>query len=585
MVLERINSPEDLKQCSMGDLNTLAEEMRNFLIERASKHMGHVGPDLGFVEATIALHRVFDTPKDKIVFDVSHQTYPHKMLTGRKKAYMEEASYDEVGPYTDPKESPYDLFSIGHTSTSIDLALGLVKARDLLSGTEKVVAVIGDGSLSGGMALEGLSNAGEQESQLLIILNDNEMSIAENHGGMYKGLKRLRESNGQVEDNLFRAMGLEYLYEEQGNDVESLVKALEKAKSYEKPVVLHIHTAKGKGLKFAEEDKESWHWHLPFHLETGKTREEYNFPGEDIGELTAEFLLAKMKKDPAVLVITAGVPGGMGFYAKQRKEAGKQFVDVGIAEQTGVTLACGAAKNGAKPVFFTSATFLQRAYDQISHDAAINSLPITMVVNSASILGMRDKTHLGLYLLAMANSIPNLLIFAPAFKGEYFSLLDWALEQQEHPVLIFAPEGNVLDDEAPVKKSFFPVSYQEIQRGQKVAIFATGSLYEEGREGAKNFEKKTGIKPSLINPGILSHLDKAYLENLEKDHELVVVLEDGILSGGFAEKIASFYSLKPMKVLSLGLEKEFYDEYDLEALMKEYHMDRESMVERILEVL
>lgn len=585
MVLERINSPEDLKQCSMGDLNTLAEEMRNFLIERASKHMGHVGPDLGFVEATIALHRVFDTPKDKIVFDVSHQTYPHKMLTGRKKAYMEEASYDEVGPYTDPKESPYDLFSIGHTSTSIDLALGLVKARDLLSGTEKVVAVIGDGSLSGGMALEGLSNAGEQESQLLIILNDNEMSIAENHGGMYKGLKRLRESNGQVEDNLFRAMGLEYLYEEQGNDVESLVKALEKAKSYEKPVVLHIHTAKGKGLKFAEQDKESWHWHLPFHLETGKTREEYDFPGEDIGELTAEFLLAKMKKNPAVLAITAGVPGGMGFHAKQRKEAGKQFVDVGIAEQTGVTLACGAAKNGAKPVFFTSATFLQRAYDQISHDAAINSLPITMVVNSASILGMRDKTHLGLYLLAMANSIPNLLIFAPAFKGEYFSLLDWALEQQEHPVLIFAPEGNVLEDEAPVKKSFFPVSYQEIQRGQKVAIFATGSLYEEGREGAKNFEKKTGIKPSLINPGILSHLDKAYLENLEKDHELVVVLEDGILSGGFAEKIASFYSLKPMKVLSLGLEKEFYDEYDLEALMKEYHMDRESMVERILEVL
>ena len=585
MVLERINSPEDLKQCSMGDLNTLAEEMRNFLIERASKHMGHVGPDLGFVEATIALHRVFDTPKDKIVFDVSHQTYPHKMLTGRKKAYMEEASYDEVGPYTDPKESPYDLFSIGHTSTSIDLAIGLAKARDLLSGTEKVVAVIGDGSLSGGMALEGLSIAGEQESQLLIILNDNEMSIAENHGGMYKGLKRLRESNGQAEDNLFRAMGLEYLYEEQGNDVESLVKALEKAKSYEKPVVLHIHTAKGKGLKFAEEDKESWHWHLPFHLETGKTREEYNFPGEDIGELTAEFLLAKMKKDPAVLAITAGVPGGMGFHAKQRKEAGKQFVDVGIAEQTGVTLACGAAKNGAKPVFFTSATFLQRAYDQISHDAAINSLPITMVVNSASILGMRDKTHLGLYLLAMANSIPNLLIFAPAFKGEYFSLLDWALEQQEHPVLIFAPEGNVLEDEAPVKKSFFPVSYQEIQRGKKVAIFATGSLYEEGREGAKNFEKKTGIKPSLINPGILSHLDKAYLENLEKDHELVVVLEDGILSGGFAEKIASFYSLKPMKVLSLGLEKEFYDEYDLEALMKEYHMDRESMVERILEVL
>jgi len=424
MVLERINSPKDLKALSKEERKELAGEMREALIERASRHMGHVGPDLGFVEATIALHTVFDAPEDQIVFDVSHQTYPHKMLTGRREAYTDPAHYDDVAPYTDPAESPYDLFSIGHTSTSIDLAIGIAKARDLLGGKESVVAVIGDGSLSGGMALEGLSVAGEMETPLILILNDNNQSIAENHGGMYKSLKALRETKGEAKDNLFRAMGLEYLYEENGNDTEALIAALQKAKTYQCPVLLHIFTRKGMGLPYAEEHKETWHWHLPFYRETGETRKEWAEEEEDYSDFTVEFLLRKMKEDPSVLAITAGVPGGMGFTEEKRKEAGAQFVDVGIAEQSGVTLASGAAKRGAKPVFFTSASFLQRAYDQMSHDAGINSLPITIVVNSASIFGMRDKTHLGLYLASMASTIPNLYVFAPAFKEEYLAILD-----------------------------------------------------------------------------------------------------------------------------------------------------------------
>ena len=584
MVLERINSPKDLKALSKEERKELAGEMREALIERASRHMGHVGPDLGFVEATIALHTVFDAPEDQIVFDVSHQTYPHKMLTGRREAYTDPAHYDDVGPYTDPEESPYDLFSIGHTSTSIDLAIGIAKARDLLGGKESVVAVIGDGSLSGGMALEGLSVAGEMETPLILILNDNNQSIAENHGGMYKSRKALRETKGAAKDNLFRAMGLEYLYEERGNDTEALISALQKAKTYQRPVLLHIFTRKGMGLPYAEEHKETWHWHLPFYRETGETRKEWAEEEEDYSDFTVEFLLRKMKEDPSVLAITAGVPGGMGFTEEKRKEAGAQFVDVGIAEQSGVTLASGAAKRGAKPVFFTSASFLQRAYDQMSHDAGINSLPITIVVNSASIFGMRDKTHLGLYLASMASTIPNLYVFAPAFKEEYLAMLDWSLEQTERPVLILAP-SDVVEDELPVEKDFGKPVFRTVKTGKEVAIFAPGSIYGEGKAAVELLQEKYGITATLIEPTILSHLDEECLQNLKKEHKLVVVLEDGILDGGLGEKIASYYGMDEMKVLCLGLKKEFYDEYDVTELLKEHKMDRESIAEAVVKGL
>lgn len=583
MVLERINSPKDLKALSKEERKELAGEMREALIERASRHMGHVGPDLGFVEATIALHTVFDAPEDQIVFDVSHQTYPHKMLTGRGEAYTDPAHYDDVAPYTDPAESPYDLFSIGHTSTSIDLAIGIAKARDLLGGKESVVAVIGDGSLSGGMALEGLSVAGEMETPLILILNDNNQSIAENHGGMYKSLKALRETKGEAKDNLFRAMGLEYLYEENGNDTEALIAALQKAKTYQRPVLLHIFTRKGMGLPYAEEHKETWHWHLPFYRETGETRKEWAEEEEDYSDFTVEFLLRKMKEDPSILAITAGVPGGMGFTEEKRKEAGAQFVDVGIAEQSGVTLASGAAKRGAKPVFFTSASFLQRAYDQMSHDAGINSLPITIVVNSASIFGMRDKTHLGLYLASMASTIPNLYVFAPAFKEEYLAILDWSLEQTERPVLILAPSGDVLPSEVPVEKAFSKPHFHTVQEGLGAAILAPGSLYSVGKAAAKLLKEKYGKEVTLIEPGILSHPDEECLSALKKNHKLLVCLDDGILDGGLGEKIARYYGMDEMKVLCLGLPKDFYDEFSADVLLKEFGMDPESIAENVME--
>lgn len=583
MVLERINGPEDLKGLTKEERDTLAREMRENLIQRASLHMGHVGPDLGFVEATIALHTVFDAPKDHLIFDVSHQTYPHKMLTGRKEAYMDPEHYDDVGPYTDPKESPYDLYSIGHTSTSVDLAIGMAKARDILGGKEHVVGIIGDGSLSGGMALEGLNVAGEMESPLILVLNDNNQSIAENHGGMYKKLTELRETNGEAKDNIFRGMGLEYLYEGNGNDVESLVQIFEKAKSYKRPVLVHIFTRKGMGLPYAEEHKEGWHWHMPFYRETGKTREEWEF-GEDLSDRTADFLLRKMKKDPSILVITAGVPGGMGFTAEKRREAGERFIDTGIAEQSGVTLACGAAKRGAKALFFTSATFLQRAYDQISHDAGINSLPITIVVNSASLFGMSDKTHLGLYLSSMANSIPNLFVLAPAFKEEYFAMLDYSMEQRERPMLILAP-SDVVEDELPVEKDFGKPAFRTVKAGKDVAIFAPGSIYGEGKAAVELLQEKYGITATLIEPTILSHLDEECLQTLKKEHKLVVVLEDGILDGGLGEKIARYYGMDEMRVLCVGLNKEFYDEYDVTEILKEHKMDRESIAEAVVKGL
>ena len=542
MVLERINGPEDLKGLTKEERDILAREMRENLIQRASLHMGHVGPDLGFVEATIALHTVFDAPKDQLIFDVSHQTYPHKMLTGRKEAYMDPEHYDDVGPYTDPKESPYDLYSIGHTSTSVDLAIGMAKARDILGGKEHVVGIIGDGSLSGGMALEGLNVAGEMESPLILVLNDNNQSIAENHGGMYKKLAELRETNGEAKDNIFRGMGLEYLYEGNGNDVESLVQIFEKAKSYKRPVLVHIFTRKGMGLPYAEEHKEEWHWHMPFYRETGKTREEWEF-GEDLSDRTADFLLRKMKKDPS--------------------------------------LACGAAKRGAKALFFTSATFLQRAYDQISHDAGINSLPITIVVNSASLFGMSDKTHLGLYLSSMANSIPNLFVLAPAFQEEYFAMLDYSLEQRERPMLILAP-SDVVEDELSIEKDFGKPVFRTVKAGKEVAIFAPGSVYGEGKAAVELLQEKYGITATLIEPTILSHLDEECLQNLKKEHKLVVVLEDGILDGGLGEKIARYYGMDEMKVLCLGLKKEFYDEYDITELLKEHKMDRESIAEAVV---
>ncbi len=578
MYLEQINGPEDVKKLSGEQLTKLAAEMRQVLLKRASIHGGHFGPNFGMVEATIALHYVFESPKDKIVYDVSHQTYPHKMLTGRKDAYLYEEHYDDVTGYSSPQESEHDHFTVGHTSTSVSLACGLAKGRDLNGGGENVIAVIGDGSLSGGEALEGLDFAAELESNLIIVVNDNDMSIAENHGGLYSNLKLLRETKGEAECNLFRAMGLDYVYVDEGNNIDVLIKAFQSVKDSTKPVVVHIKTQKGKGYAPAEKDKESWHYNAPFNIETG---EPSGVPqGEDYSDITAKFLLEKMKKDPSVVAITSATPTVLGFTKDKREEAGKQFVDVGIAEETAVALASGIAANGGKPVWGVYSTFVQRSYDQIAQDLCINNNAATIVTFCGTVYGMNDVTHLGLY------DIPNLVYLAPATKEEYLAMLDWSLEQTDHPVAIRLPGGPVISDGRKVTKDFSDLNQYEItQKGSRIAVVGLGTFYSLGQSVAKELEEKTGTKATVINPYYITGIDQEMLEDLKKDHDIVITLEDGILDGGFGEKITRFYGDSEMKVLNYGLKKEFLDRYDAAEVLKDNRLTKEQITEDVMKLM
>lgn len=579
MYIEKINGPEDVKKLNIEEMTALAEEMRHALLKRASIHGGHFGPNFGMVEAIIALHYVFESPKDKMVFDVSHQTYPHKMLTGRKDAYLYEEHYDDVTGYSCPEESEHDHFTIGHTSTSVSLACGLAKARDLRGESGNVIAIIGDGSLSGGEALEGIDFAAELDSNMIIVVNDNDMSIAENHGGLYSNLKLLRETNGQAECNLFKAMGLDYVYVGHGNDLRELIGAFKLVKDSKKPVVVHINTLKGKGYKPAEEHKEEWHWHLPFDIETGES----HFPEvEDYSSVTCEYLIDKMKKDPAVVAITSGTPTILGFTEERRKEAGRQFVDVGIAEETAVALASGIAKGGGKPVYGVYSSFVQRTYDQISQDLCINGNPATIVVYTGSVFGMTDVTHLGLQDIPMLSNIPGLVYLAPTTKEEYLSMLDWSVEQKEMPVAIKLPGGDMISDGREVKKDWSQLNtYEVTEKGSKIALIGLGTFYSLALQTAKMLEKK-GIHATVINPYYITGLDEELLEKLKADHDTVVTLEDGILDGGFGEKIARFYGSSNVKVYNYGLKKEFLDRYDVNEVLKENHLTAEQIVNDVL---
>ncbi len=579
MYIEKINGPEDVKKLNIEEMTALAEEMRHALLKRASIHGGHFGPNFGMVEAIIALHYVFESPKDKMVFDVSHQTYPHKMLTGRKDAYLYEEHYDDVTGYSCPQESEHDHFTVGHTSTSVSLACGLAKARDLRGESANVIAIIGDGSLSGGEALEGMDFAAELDSNMIIVVNDNDMSIAENHGGLYSNLKLLRETNGQAECNLFKAMGLDYVYVDHGNDLRELIGAFKQVKDSKKPVVVHINTLKGKGYKPAEEHKEEWHWHLPFDIETGKS----HFPEvEDYSSVTCEYLIEKMKQDPTVVAITSGTPTILGFTQEKRKQAGRQFVDVGIAEETAVALASGIAKGGGKPVYGVYSSFIQRTYDQISQDLCIDRNPATIVVYTGSVFGMTDVTHLGLQDIPMLSNIPGLVYLAPTTKEEYLSMLDWSVEQKEMPVAIKLPGGDMISDGREVKKDWSQLNtYEVTEKGSKIALIGLGTFYFLALQTAEMLEKK-GIHATVINPYYITGLDKGLLEKLKADHDTVVTLEDGILNGGFGEKIARFYGSSDMKVYNYGLKKEFLDRYDVNEVLKENHLTAEQIVNDVL---
>lgn len=577
MYIENINNPSDVKKLDRNQLKELASEMRTALITKLSRHGGHFGPNLGFVEATIAMHYVFESPKDKIVYDVSHQSYPHKMLTGRADAFLYEEKYDDVSGYSNPDESEHDFFTIGHTSTSVSLACGLAKGRDLKGEDGNVIAVIGDGSLSGGEALEGLDLAGEFDGNFIIVVNDNDMSIAENHGGIYKNLKQLRDSDGKCECNLFRAMGLDYVFVKDGNDIDSLIAAFESVKDSKKPVAVHICTQKGKGYAIAEHNKEAWHYCAPFDIETGKPTVDFG-DGEDYSEITGEYLLEKMKEDKTVVAITSATPTVMGFTAEKRAQAGAQFTDVGIAEETAVALASGIAKNGGKPVYGVYSSFIQRTYDQLSQDLCINNSPATILVFAASVYGMNDVTHLGIYDIPMMSNIPNLVYLAPATKEEYMAMLEWSMSQTEHPVAIRVPSTGVVSSGKAVTKDFGVLNkYEVTQKGRDVAIVALGSFYGMGVEAAKIIGKVCGVAPTVINPMYITGTDEELLESLKADHRVVITIEDGILDGGFGEKIARFYGASDVKTKNFGLKKEFLDRYNPADVLKANRMTPEQI--------
>lgn len=581
MLLEKIQSPKDVKVLSMPQLHELAQEIRDGILNRDSNIGGHVGPNLGIVETTIAMHYVFNCPEDKFVFDVSHQSYPHKMLTGRAFGYYDNNRFQEISGYSSPAESPeYDQFELGHTSTSISLASGLQKARDIKGTKENIVVLIGDGSLSGGEALEGLDEVGELGTGIIIIVNDNEMSIAENHGGLYKNLALLRETNGKAECNLFRAMGLDYEYVADGNDVETLIKTFQEVKDIDHPIVVHIHTEKGKGYAPAEQNKEPWHWSMPFDIETGKPKVEGG--GEDYGNMTAEYLLEEMKKDKHLVAITSGTPTVAGFFKNRREEAGAQHVDVGIAEEQAVAMISGMAKGGIRPVYNVYSTFIQRTYDQIAQDLCINGNPAVINVFCASLYGMNDITHIGFYDIPMLSNIPNLVYLAPTCWEEYKAMMAWGIQQTAHPVAIRVPGGAVTHSDEQFDEDYSELNrFKMTHKGSKVAIVALGAFYGLGKQVAALLKEQKGIDATLINPRYITGLDEEMLESLKADHEKVITLEDGALEGGFGEKIARFYGDSDMRTLCFGIKKGLYDRYDYQQLAKDNELTPEQIVARV----
>lgn len=585
MYIEKIHSPADLRKLEVSELKIVADEVRDAVLNRVSRHGGHVGPNLGFTEATVALHYVFDTPTDKLVFDVSHQTYPHKILTGRAHGFLDDADTRAISGYSSPIESPeYDYFEIGHTSTAISLATGLQKGRDVLGGTENIVAIVGDGSLSGGEAFEGLNTAAALGTNIIIVVNDNEMSIAENHGGLYANLRLLRETYGQAELNFFKTFGFDYYYLENGHNLASLVDIFRRVKDTPHPTVVHLHTEKGHGYAPAVEKQEAWHYRSPFDRETGKSTGPRD-KSEYMPSLLGDFLREEMKRDPKLVVVASAVPMGLGFTADRRREAGAQYIDVGIAEEEAVALASGMAKRGARPVYFTYATFLQRTYDQIAQDLCVNGNPAVINVLGASIFGMNDFTHICFFDIAMLSHIPNLVYLAPTTYEELVAMQTWAIRQDKLSVAIRVLEGEVYHTAEPVDTDYSALNTFRVgHRGSRVALIAAGNFYQKG-DRVRQLLLKQGIDATLINPRYLTGVDEALLDELKKDHAVVATLEDGTLDGGFGERIARHYGPSAMRVLNFGVKKQLYDRYDVDELLRENHLTDEQIAEDVLATL
>ena len=582
MILDKVNMPDDLKKLSIQEMNFLADEMRELIIKKVNTTGGHMGPNLGIIETTIAMHYVFNSPVDKFVFDVSHQCYPHKILTGRKEGFTNPENYLKYTGYTAPEESVHDLFKVGHTSTAASLAVGVAKARDLKGETGNVVAIVGDGSLSGGEALEGFDNAVTLDSNIILVLNDNDMSIAENQGGIYSNLKLLRDTKGQAECNLFKAMGFDYMYVDDGNNIEKLIEAFKRVKDINHPIVMHIKTVKGHGLAVAEENKEAFHWVLPGVLDV---KSETPSITEDYNSITKDFILKKAKDDKTVIAVNAATPGVFGFDAKFRNELGKQYTDVGIAEEHAVAYSSALAKMGAKPILAIMTSFVQRTYDQLSQDLCLNNSPLTILVYWGGISNA-DATHLGSFDISMMSNIPNLVYLSPTNKEEYLAMLEYSLNQKEHPVAIRVPfvplETTGVKDVTDYSKLN---KFKLVEKGEKVAILGLGNFFNLGKEVKKALKEKLGFDATLINPVFMTGVDEELLDEFKKDHKVVITLEDGILDGGFGEKVARYYGNSDVKVLNFGGKKEFTDRTPIEELYNRYHLTSELIVKDIEEVL
>ena len=582
-ILDKINSPEDLKKLGLDELQPLADEMRELIIKKVNTTGGHFGPNLGMVEATIALHYVFNSPVDKIVFDVSHQCYPHKILTGRKEGFTNPETYHKYTGYTAPEESEHDLFKVGHTSTSISLATGLAKGRDLIGGKENVIAIIGDGSLTGGEALEGLNNAAVLDSNIIIIVNDNDMSIAENQGGICNMLTELRENNGEVKNNFFKALGFEYHYIADGHNIENMIETFSKVKDSKHPVLIHLHTQKGKGFKPAETDKEPFHWIMPNTLDHLNDAPAPKL--ESYESITKDYLLKKVNEGEPIVAINAATPGVFAWDKEFRNKMGTHYVDTGIAEQQAVAMASGIAKRGGKAILGIMSSFVQRTYDQLSQDLCLNNSPLTMLIYWGGISGA-DCTHLCTFDISLISNIPNMVYLAPTNKEEYLAMLDWSVNQTEHPVAIRVPMCNFISTGVEDKTDYSILNkFKMIERGSKVAIIGAGNFFYKGEDVQDELKDRLGIDATLINPVYLTGIDKDMLEDLKKDHELVITLEDGELDGGFGEKISRFYGNSDMKVLNFGAEKGFPDRVPLEELYEQYHLTTDLIVEDIAKTL
>ncbi|MDO7796074.1 1-deoxy-D-xylulose-5-phosphate synthase [Lactiplantibacillus plantarum] len=577
-ILARIDQPADLKQLSLPELTQLASELRHVLLNKVSQTGGHVGPNLGVVELTIAFHTIFNSPVDKVVWDVSHQSYTHKILTGRKQAWLDPAHYNDVSGYTAPEESPHDYFNIGHTSTSIALATGMAVARDLEGKTGNVMAVIGDGSLSGGLALEGLNIAATLKSNLIILVNDNGMAIAEDHGGIYQNLRELRETNGTSSHNLFKDFGLDYRYVDDGNDLETMLTTFKEIKDVDHPIVLHVHTEKGHGYQPAITNKEAFHWHVPFDLATGQTL--HPNTKETYTDVIHATLTDELAAKTPITAITAAVPGTYDLKRFARQYPDRYF-DVGIAEQESITFAAGQAQQGLRPIVFHSGTFLQRAYDQLSHDLGINKLPVTIMVAGGRI-NAGDPTHQGIFDVAMLSNIPNLTYLAPTTKEELQAMMHWALHQNNGPVAIRVPSNDV--QSVPLAPDFDATKMHTLHAGQQVALLGVGSLLPLATAVQQQLAEQH-IDATLIDPRDISDPDTTTLANLKADHQLVVTVEEASLSGGFGEKVSRYYGNSAMHVLNFGAAKRFNDRETTNELRHEFKLTPDQIVTAITDQL